>query len=321
MRRDDVIFDSWGERCAAWLYRPAASTTAGNGAPAASAAGNGIPCVVMAAGFAGVREARLDAFAERFAGAGLAVLLFDYRCFGASEGEPRQLLSISQQLADWSAAVSYARTVDGVDPERIVLWGSSFSGGHVLATAARDHRIAAVISQTPFVDGLRQALAQPIPHALRLTGHALRDEIGSRLGRPPHMVASVGEPGSVAVMTTPDAVAGMRASLPAGSTWRNEVAARVCLRLTGYRPGRTAKQVRCPLLVTIGDADLVTLPELAERVARAAPHGELLRYAGVGHFDVYVGDTFERAVGDQLAFLTQHLLAAPAAAPPTPAVA
>src|SRR5947209_8196715 len=98
--RSDVTFDSWGERCAAWLYRPDASEPR--------------PCVVLGHGWSGVREQALDRYAERFAAAGLAALVFDYRHFGASEGEPRQLLDIRRQLADWAAAISYARTLDGV---------------------------------------------------------------------------------------------------------------------------------------------------------------------------------------------------------------
>ncbi|MBB4664000.1 alpha/beta hydrolase [Conexibacter arvalis] len=312
MDRSEVTFDSWGDRCAAWLYRPAPEQ--------AAADPRGLPCVVMAHGFAGVREARLDAFAERFAGAGFAVLLFDYRGFGASEGSPRQLLSIPRQLADWAAALAYARTLDGVDRERIAAWGTSFSGGHVVTTAARDLGLAAAIAQAPFADGLHQALALPLPHALRLTAAALRDETGALVGAPPRMVAAVGPPGSRAVMNSPDAEPGYRAIVPVGSPWRNEVAARICLRLTAYRPVRRAAQVRCPLLVVVCDDDVVTPPAAALKVARAAPRGELVRYAGAGHFDIYVGDLFERAAADQIAFLTQHLLAAPAAGPVPAAV-
>lgn len=308
MDRSEVTFDSWGTRCAAWLYRPE---------PAAAGAADDrpLPCVVMAHGFAGVREARLDAFAERFAAAGLAVLVFDYRGFGASEGEPRQLLSIPRQLEDWAAAIAFARTLDGVDAERIAAWGTSFSGGHVITTAARDHRLAAAIAQAPFADGLHQALALPIPHALRLTAAAARDEVGALLGAAPRLVPAVGPPGSLAVMNSADAEPGYRAIVPAGSPWRNEVAARICLRLTTYRPVRRAAQIRCPLLVVVCDDDVVTPPDAAVKVASLAPRSELIRYAGAGHFDVYVGDAFERAVGDQLAFLAQHLLAAPAAEP------
>lgn len=115
MPRGDVHFESSGIRCAAWHYQPE------DGDEAA-------PCVVMAHGFSATRELRLDAYAERFAAAGFACLVFDYRHFGASEGAPRQLLDIERQLADWRAAIAYARSLRGVDPERIALWGSSFAG-------------------------------------------------------------------------------------------------------------------------------------------------------------------------------------------------
>src|SRR6201999_944378 len=139
MTRRDVSFSSGGDRCAAWLYE---------GGPAS---------VVMAHGFAGVRVARLDAFAERFAAAGYSVLVFDYRCFGDSDGSPRQLLSVRMQLDDWRAAIAFARSLDGV--EQIALWGTSFSGGHVMAMAAEDPGVAAAISQNPFVDGVPTLVA------------------------------------------------------------------------------------------------------------------------------------------------------------------
>lgn len=303
-----MTFDAWGSRCAAWLYRP-------DPASAAAADPRGVPCVVLAHGFAGVREARLDAFAERFASAGFAALVFDYRGFGASEGQPRQLLSIPAQLADWAAAISYARSLDGVDPERIALWGTSFSGGHVVTTAARDHRIAAVIAQAPFVDGLRQALSEPLPQALRLTAAALRDELGALRGAPPRLVPAVGPPGSLAAMTQLGSEAGYRAIVPDDAPWTNAVAARVLLRLTAYRPLRHAAEITCPLLVAVCDDDSVTPPQAALTLAERAPRGELVRYAGAGHFDIYTGETFERAVADQIAFFTEHLLTTPAPLP------
>ncbi|MDO8184830.1 alpha/beta fold hydrolase [Conexibacter sp. JD483] len=307
MLREDVTFDAWGSRCAAWLYRPDQA--------AAVADPRGLPCVVLAHGFAGVREARLDAFAARFASAGFAALVFDYRGFGASEGQPRQLLSIPGQLADWAAAISYARSLDGVDPERIALWGTSFSGGHVVTTAARDHRIAAVIAQAPFVDGLRQALSEPIPQALRLTAAALRDELGAVRGAPPRLIPAVGPPGSLAAMTQPGSEAGYHAIVPAGAPWSNAVAARVLLRLTAYRPLRHAAEIACPLLVAVCDEDEVTPPQPALTLAERAPRGELVRYAGAGHFDIYAGETFERAVADQIAFFTEQLRTTPAPLP------
>ena len=121
----------------------------------------------MAHGFSGVREQRLDAYAERFAQAGMAVLVFDYRHFGASEGEPRQLLSIARQLEDWRAAVAHARSLEGIDTKRIALWGSSFSGGHVIATAAKDPDVAAVVSQAPYTDGFDRPARRTAPPRAR----------------------------------------------------------------------------------------------------------------------------------------------------------
>src|SRR3712207_3531628 len=117
MPREDVSFESGGTRCAAWLYRPHG--------------GGPHPAIVMGHGPGGVRHMRLDAYAERFSAAGFVVLLFDYRHWGDSAGEPRQLLDIGRQLDDWRAAFRFARALDGVDVERVALWGTSFAGGHV----------------------------------------------------------------------------------------------------------------------------------------------------------------------------------------------
>lgn len=305
MDRADITFDSRGQHCAAWLYRP-------------EGLDGDTPCVVLAHGYTGVREQRLDAFAERFCEAGLAALVFDHRHFGASEGEPRQLLDIKRQLADWDAAIAHARALDGIDPERIVLWGTSFSGGHVLTTAARDHRLAAAIVQVPFTDGLINLIKLGKLHALRLTREGLRDQLGALRGRPPHMIASVGPPGSLSVMNSPDAEPGFMATNPPGYEWPNEAAARITLWVSGYRPGRRAKDIRCPILFCVGDRDVTTPPEPAIKAAMAAPRGELRRYP-VAHFAGYVGEWFERFTADQVDFLRRHRLTRDAAAAGTEA--
>jgi fermentation-respiration switch protein FrsA (DUF1100 family) len=301
--RSDATFESGGWRCAAWVYRPE-----GEGP---------VPCVVLAHGWSGVREQRLDAYAERFAGAGFAAVVFDYRHFGASEGQPRQLLDIRRQLDDWMCATSFARGLEFVDAERVAIWGSSFSGGHVQELASRDPRIAAVIAQVPFADGLRNLPRLGPMVALRMTREGLRDQLGALLGRPPRMLASVGPPGSNAVMTSPDAEPGFRAIDPPGSTWRNEAAARIALRIGSYRPGRHAGAITAPILYAIADDDVVTPPDFALDAAERAPHSEVRRYPG-GHFDLYAGAGFERTITDQIEFLGRHLRPV---AEPAPAVA
>jgi fermentation-respiration switch protein FrsA (DUF1100 family) len=292
--RIDLIFESDGVRCAAWHYRPDVDGP--------------VPCVVMAHGFSAVRDQRLDAFAERFATAGLACFVFDYRHFGDSEGEPRQFLDIKRQLADWQAAIDFARTLDGVDPARIALWGSSFSGGHVVAAAARDGRVQAVVSQVPFTDGLSALRAGGARAAMRLTAAGLRDQLRALGGRSPHYLPAVGPPGSSAGMTAPEAEPGFLAlTSPDTTTWVNRYSARVGLRLTGYRPYAQLAKLRCPVLVIVADNDQTTPPDPAAKAAGRAPHAQLVRYP-IGHFDIYVGDWFERAVAEEAGFLVQHLL-------------
>src|SRR3954470_6914626 len=162
MRREDIEFHSGENTCAAWLYRPEGDSHEGPH-----------PIVVLAHGFGGVREARLWAYAERFAAAGLAALLFDYRHFGASGGEPRQLLDIGEQLEDWRTAVAWARERFA----RVGLFGSSFGGGHVIAIAAEDPGIGAVVAQCPMTDGLQAALRIPPKTSAKLAKVALQDEL------------------------------------------------------------------------------------------------------------------------------------------------
>jgi pimeloyl-ACP methyl ester carboxylesterase len=265
-----------------------------------------LPLVVMAHGFSATRELRLDAYAERFCAAGLGALLFDYRHFGASAGEPRQLLDIGKQHADYRAALAYARSLDWVDADRVALFGSSFSGGHVIAVAADDQRVAAVVSQCPFTDGVATLPKLGAVNAAKLTAAGLRDQFEALLGRPPYYIPAVGPPGSFAVMATPDAKSGMEALVPPDTRWENRVAGRIALRVGTYRPGRAAARLSCPALFCVCDDDSLAPAETTVKHASRAPRGEIKRYP-VGHFEIYVGDTWERAVADQTEFLVRHL--------------
>jgi len=215
IERVEVTFCAGDARCAAWFYPQPASGSA--------------PVVVLAHGFGLVREGRLDAYARRFAAAGLACLVFDYRHFGASEGTPRQLLDISRQLADWRAAIDFARGLPGVDPDRVALWGTSFSGGHVAHLAAERPAIAAVVSQVPY-SGLGGRSGPPrIAFLARMLLAAVYDELPGRLGRTPATIPLVAEPasagrapwrrrGTFAAFQRPGAPALLRGLLPNPTT-------------------------------------------------------------------------------------------------------
>jgi pimeloyl-ACP methyl ester carboxylesterase len=258
----------------------------------------------MAHGLGAVRTMRLDAYAERFSAAGYACLVFDYRNFGDSEGEPRQLLDISMQLQDWTVAVAYAKTLAGIDHNRIGLWGTSFGGGHVIATAARLPGIAAVVSQCPFTDSI--ASLGTVNRLISVTALAVRDLIGARLGRPPVMVPTAGRPGEVALMNAPDAYSGYMRLVPEGTTLRNEVAARIGVKMLPYRPGRLASKITCPILFCVCETDSVAPSGPTRRYAATAPRGEVRLYPE-GHFGIYVDDAFERVIADQIEFLDKNL--------------
>lgn len=290
--RLDVQFTSGDALCAAWLLLPNSDTPA--------------PVIVMAHGLGAVREMRLDAYAERFQAAGYACLVFDYRHFGASGGEPRQLVGIPSQLADWASAISYARNRDGIDGTRVILWGTSLAAGHVIVASALDGGIDAVVAQCPFTDGIASALVTNPLTLVKVTARALHDVVGARFGRPPVMVPSAGAPGSTALMATPDAQSGYLDLVPAGAPFRNEVAARFVFQIIKYRPGRYASKVQCPILFNICERDSLGPAKTTQRYARSAPYGEIRLYPQ-GHFDIYVGEPFERVVADQIAFLTHNV--------------
>ena len=293
--RERVRFASGDTTCAAWHYPGT------NGA-----------CVIMTGGLAVTKEPGTDLFARRFNDAGFAVLAFDFRRLGESGGQPRQVVRIREQLADWQAAIDYAPALPGVDPARLAIWSFSLSGGCVLHIAARNPRLGAAIAQTPNADipaATRNAARYQRPLAfLRLTGRGVLDAIGGLAGRRPLLVPLVGEPGTVAVLTTPDSLDGARALNPdnAYPDWQQSVAARSVLRLGFYRPGRQTSKVRCPLLVVVCDQDRSALAGPSVRAARRAPNAELVRLPG-GHYEPFLGG-HEQAAEAELSFLRRHLL-------------
>lgn len=299
MTRTDITFDSSGVRCSAWHFPGEGNTFADPG---------GRPIVVMGHGFGGTKDSGLEPFAQRISAAGVDVLAFDYRAFGASEGTPRQTVSVAAQIGDFEAAIAAAKRLPGVDPNRIVLWGSSMSGGHVIRVAADHTDVAGVIAMTPLTSGVAVSRAavehRDVGQALKWTAVGLKSRIDVARGRRPTLmplVAHPGQPGALALDGAYESYTAM-----AGPTWRNEVDSAVGLQIASIRTADAAKRLRSPLLVQIADFDRYVPAESVVKTA-VLGRGEVHHYP-CDHFDVWPGhDWFEKAAGDQVAFLTRHL--------------
>jgi pimeloyl-ACP methyl ester carboxylesterase len=268
----------------------------------------------MAHGLGAVKTLRLDAFAAKFASAGYAALVFDYRYFGESDGQPRELISIRRQRQDWRAAVSFARTLPQVDSTRIVLWGTSFGGGHAIVTAAGTPDVAATVVQCPFTDGLASVRVYSPRVVAGLLTAGLRDQLSAMLRRPPVRIKGAARPGETGLMSRPEDVDSVLALLgEAGLSeddYRNDVPARAALTIPFARPGRRTRNIRGPILFCVCEHDSVAPAAATLRHAERAPRGEIRTYPA-GHFDIYTGELFEQVAGDQLAFLKRHVPTGP----------
>lgn len=290
-RREDVEFTSKGVRCAAWLYRPPRTSRS--------------PAIVMGHGFGALRSFGLEPFAEHFRERGFAVLVFDYRSFGASDGEPRQLISPRRHVEDWRAAVAFARSLDGVDSERIGLWGTSYSGGHVLVTASRDEGVTCVVSQVPYVRLDRRNLP-PLASFLKVGFASVLDVVAERLGRTPRTIGIVGEPGDPALLTYPGWNDAYKALLPADAAWSNTTPARTLFEMTGYQPAKHAKDVRCPVLFIAAGRDEGTPARFTHAVAGRMENASV-HELDCDHFDVYAGPHHEEAKKLAGEFFEDHM--------------
>lgn len=290
MRHLEASFDSGGLNCAATVYRPSGSV---------GSAG----CVVMGNGVTLTRKDGIPDYAQRIADAGFVVLAFDYRNWGDSGGEPRRWVSIPRQLADWRAALNYARGLDGVDADRIAVWGMSLGGGLALRTAAADGRIAAAIALVPMADGLA-FLLHPAPPGVRarMTWRAMR----GALTRSAVTVPVAGPPRSFALLAAPEALSGFE-RVASANGWRNEADIRgLVLGGARFRPVRDATAIRAPVLVQLGERDGMVALRPIEKVAGRAQRAELARYP-IDHFGCYALEHIDQVAGDELEFLRRHL--------------
>ena len=292
-RRTVRIPTASGDEVDAWLYLPD-----GRGPH---------PAVVMAHGIGAIKAGGLAPFAERFCRAGFAAVVFDYRQWGDSDGQPREELSFPRQREDYRTVIGWAAAQPYIDRRRIFAWGTSFAGMYIVELAATDGRLAGAIAQSPLVDGLAAAMLAPPARRLRLLAAAVFDRLGALFGRDPRYLPGAGAPGQLAIGATPDALFGQELMTPKGSIpWHNRVAARSLLSFSWRRPVRRAAAIRCPILLIVAEHDTMAPVGPALRVADNAQRGEVHRSRG-GHYDVYQGgQSFDDVIQVELEFLHRH---------------
>jgi len=294
---ESLRFDAEGTELAAWLYEPP-----GEGPH---------PIVVMAHGFSAVKEMHLDRYAQAFVDARLAVLVFDHRGFGASDGRPRQEIDPVAQVRDYRHAITFASTLPRLDAQRIGVWGSSYSGGHALMVGAIDRRVRAVVAQVPAISGSASA-ARLIRSDLLPEVRAMfdADRRARHAGEVPAMIPVVSEdPAGLCALPGAEAADWfLRTRSERAPAWRNEVTLRSVEMLTEYEPGRWIEQISpTPLLMIVAEQDRLAHTDLAlDAYERARAPKELVLLPG-GHFDPYES-RFEEACGAARDFLVDHLL-------------
>ncbi|HBM1759901.1 TPA: alpha/beta hydrolase [Acinetobacter baumannii] len=262
--------------------------------------------IIMAHGFAGLRQFKLIQYAQRFAQAGYAVILFDYRYWGGSTGKPREMISINSQLEDWKTMIQYASTCKFIDNRRIVLWGTSLSGGYALSLASELKNIQAIMVQIPYVDGAETAKLNPLqryPQALKLSS---QDYMGSKMGLNPKRLPVVDQY-KLCFMPTADSYYGYLSIVNPDYYWSGEVPARVFFNLMRYRPIQLVRQINIPVLFIAAQHDsLIPIESSREAATNIAPFVSYHEW-DMKHFDIYHGSWFEKAVTTQLEFLHQHI--------------
>jgi fermentation-respiration switch protein FrsA (DUF1100 family) len=297
MARRDIEFDAEGTTLRGWFY------------PAAGASSTA-PVIVMAHGLSAVKEMYLDTYAEAFSQAGLGALVFDNRNFGASDGEPRQEIDPVAQVRDYRHAITYAIGLPEVDRNRVGVWGSSYSGGHVLVLGAIDQRVKAVVAQVPLVSGyenIRSLVRSDLIGGFRDMFDADRE--ARFRGEAPAMVPAVNEdPAGPAAMPTADSYQWFTETheLRAPS-WRNEITLRSVEMLREYEPGSYVHRIApTPLLMLVAEHDVLTPTELTLATYQKAREPKKLVILPGGHFDAYVKG-FDASMAPARDWFLEHL--------------
>eukprot|EP01124_Arcella_intermedia_P013140 TRINITY_DN1954_c0_g1_i1.p1 TRINITY_DN1954_c0_g1~~TRINITY_DN1954_c0_g1_i1.p1 ORF type:complete len:370 (+),score=50.15 TRINITY_DN1954_c0_g1_i1:33-1112(+) len=301
-----VRFPCSGLSCEAFLYNPNREE------------GDKRPALIMAHGLGSQKDFGLAKFASVFSARGYVVFVFDYRNFGGSDGDTFNEISPTMQLEDWESAIQFVATLKEVDASKICLWGTSFSGGHVLVTAAKtahSEKIKAVISQVPFLKAFSSTIATAssatITDMLKLSLLGLVDKTRALMGLSRLYIPIYGECSDSAILCAPSFKEGYPRLVPKDPRggWQNQCPASIALSLLLYNPHTFARDVKAPTLIVYDIQDELCLPDDVKDVSKQIPDVHLYELSS-GHFSVYE-ELFEETIHAELSFLQKHLPISP----------
>ncbi|CAF1192462.1 unnamed protein product [Adineta steineri] len=222
------------------------------------------PAIVMAHGYGAVKELYLDLYAECFVRSNFVVLLYDHQNFGESEGEPRQEIDPPKQIKGYSSAITYLESrTNSVDAQRIGIWGSSYSGGHVLVVSAKDKRVKCVVSQMPSISGTQNLKRRRNEEDYqRLLKAFERDRQQRAEGHPPRVIPIIRPEEQKDWWNFFDVGHATEEDKWRYKNWKNEQTLRSVEMYGEYNPEEYAGDISpCPLLMLVADNDTVTFTE------------------------------------------------------------
>jgi len=291
--REDVSFSVNGSKVSAWFYK--------NNKSAQS------PCIVMSHGFSGTKDMGLQKYALKYLENGYSVLTYDYRYYGDSEGEPRQLYCAKYQIEDLREAVKFVRSRQDVDSNKIVLWGSSAGANYGTIIAAEDESIAAVIAQCGSFDhkeDMSRAFKEiGMFHYLKLFVHAQRDKGRSRFGLSPHVYPAYGHIGTTAMINGAGAFEGIEKLAEESITFKNETCARLAFMPHDKDPLKVGYKIKCPVQIIVCQNDNLISPKSHVKLVDILKEKAFVLEYPIGHFDVYFGKYFDIITDNQIEFI------------------
>lgn len=285
MDKQELFFDSDGAALCGWIARPA------DPGPH--------PLIILTHGLSGIIDLDLAEYAAKFVAGGYACLAYDHRNWGRSAGWPRAETDPWRQVADMREAISYARTLPGIDAGRIGLWGTSYAGGHVLTVGALDRRVRCVVSQVPLTSGSRTFDAW-VPAAKR-AGFLARidaDRDARRRGELPSTTLAAAKGSETAEWVARKDTLGL---------YRNELTLRSFDLLRTYEPMAHVPAISpTPLMMIIAARDTTTPTEWQREAFATGGEPKRLVTIDCRHYDVYM-DRLDEAATAALAWYGEHL--------------